>query len=474
MKKLLIAIYFLSVCFLPTACDFLNPTEVINPNLTDQSVIGTVGSAERWVIGLQRQNALVYNGIVDIAELGSDNYVNTETFFNQQFDGLTISYQDPDVNTAQFTIADLRQSAAFGIEEVFPADASAEVTDQAEMYFYRGWAKLLSGELFRRLPLEPDGPAVPSVDHLQSAITDFQQADQLVPGNASYQLALARVYYDLGNAAEASQHAQAAINIDPEFLRSVEYDALNAPTSDMQDALFDRGSFDDLQPLPRLDFLDPKYYGRSASEESPIYFQKIEEAHLIIAEAQLAAGQLAEAQATMKNIVALVQTRPLESFSDAAEDRTDDNPSSRPDSTIVEVRASPQDPFRAGLVLNRQGGEVSVPVVSGTSVTAAYIDTQNTLEGLLETLYLMRQEIFIAEGRRFIDLGIKMPVSETELLANSDIQQGEDIQALIPTFLPTDMDAIEFTPGSTQATIKYNLNRILVENRASAEVVPFF
>ncbi|NIQ53343.1 MAG: hypothetical protein GWN71_07850, partial [Gammaproteobacteria bacterium] len=43
----------------------------------------------------------------------------------------------------------------------------------------------------------------------------------------------------------------------------------------------------EMQPLPRLDFLDPKFLDFDA----PIAVAKAEEMHLIIAEARMAAGQ---------------------------------------------------------------------------------------------------------------------------------------------------------------------------------------
>ena len=53
-----------------------------------------------------------------------------------------------------------------------------------------------------------------------------------------------------------------------------------------------------------------------------------------------------------------------------------------------------------------------VPTISGTSVTAARIDAITTVDDGLYVLYLMRQEIFLAEGRRMADLGMRMPVAQ--------------------------------------------------------------
>ena len=36
-------------------------------------------------------------------------------------------------------------------------------------------------------------------------------------------------------------------------------------------------------------------------------------------------------------------------------------------------------------------------------------------DALLALIYLMRQEIFLAEGRRRSDLGIRLPISDVEI-----------------------------------------------------------
>lgn len=77
------------------------------------------------------------------------------------------------------------------------------------------------------------------------------------------------------------------------------------------------------------------------------------------------------------------------------------------------VRASSEDKFIEGLVLNRSKGLITVPAVSGTSVDA---DRMRNAFGkdFLELVYLLRQEVFFAEGRRFSDLGMRLPLCEVE------------------------------------------------------------
>ncbi len=465
-------VYALLLVALFSGCELFDPTQGIeNPNITLDKIVGRPGSTATWLNGQERELAIVYNALVVNLELASDNYVNTRTFFNQQFDGLTFSYQDATVNTLQFTIADLRQSAIAGLEIIVPRDALATNNQIAELYFHKGWAELLAGEIFVALPLTPGGVAATPTENLQAALSDFEEAESIVPDNVSYKLALARTYYALGDKVNAVAKANEALALSTTFTRTIAFDALNGPANTMQTALYDRGTFDDLQPLPRLDFLDPKYYSRGAGIASATYFQKIEEAHFIIAEAQLSNSQLANAQTTLKNLRALVATRTVETFNDTGEGRTELNPGSRPNINTVIVRASEDDPFRAGLVLTRSL-TTPVPVISGTSVTDAMIDGAATEDDALEILYLMRQEIFIAEGRRFFDLGLRLPVSEVEKLSNRNITTEQTV-GFAPAFVPTNMDAFTYDAGAGTCTITHNMNKVLVQNKTSNAVLPF-
>ncbi|MBC6411387.1 MAG: hypothetical protein GDA42_13220, partial [Ekhidna sp.] len=398
MKKIkILNLIFFTTLFI-NSCDLVDPTEVVNPNIIDSSIIGTPNSTPLWLVGLDRQMALTYNEILVIAALGSDNYVNTQTFFNQAFDRLDIRFNDGDVNALALDISDLRNSATVGIESVHPGDTESTDAQLAELYFYRGWAFLLGGELFKTLPAEGGGNALPSATHIANAIADFEAAEEIDGTNAGYKLALARAYYHIGDQTNAVIHANEAIAANPNYLRTVQYDPVNNPLgiidSEMQDALVDRGNFDDLQPLPSLDFLDPKAYRVSSTEDSQTPIQKIEEAHLILAEAQIADGNLTDAKTTMKAVITLVGTRPTATFSDKVEGRTNDAATStfnRPDKATVTVGFA-GEAQRAGLVLDRQAGNITIPTVSGTSLVDTDIDALATEDDHLEALYLMRQE----------------------------------------------------------------------------------
>ena len=84
---------------------------------------------------------------------------------------------------------------------------------------------------------------------------------------------------------------------EPDALRFARYDFTNNLENDIQLAMFGRPQ-NDLQPLPRLDFLDPKFSNTAEpnandDQEADIAYVKGEEAFLILAEAQLADGDLA-------------------------------------------------------------------------------------------------------------------------------------------------------------------------------------
>lgn len=474
MKKYVLII--LAAAFFLEACDLVDGTEVENPNLPLSEALGQPNVATSWVNGLNEQLASTYNNFAPTAELATDNYVNLETFFNQNVDGGTYRDIDDDFDDAQNEIAILREGAEFGLKTVLENDPDAVGTElEAEMHFHKGVANLLAGELFTALP--PDGAAAtagPST-FFNTAVQDFQNALSVDSTNVGYRILLARSLYNLGNQSEAVAAAQQAITDDSgdPFVRFVEFDGVNGPSNTLQDAVSDRGNFDDFQPLPRLDFLDPKYESRGDVEKN-IPIAKIEEAHLIIAEAQLADGNLIGARQTMKDVVALIgSSRPLEAFDEGAEDRgfEEEAKTNRPNSSSFVVRSDSSELFRSGLVLDRTSSTM-VPPISGTSVTDSIIDNALTNDELLTVLYLMRQEIFFGEGRRIFDLGIRWPVSETEALTNDNIQDS-DRQATIPGYLSPitdtapDMDAFTANFDTFEVTINTDYNKVIALQRGN-------
>ena len=234
---------------------------------------------------------------------------------------------------------------------------------------------------------------------------------------------------------------------------------------------------DSLQPLPSLDFLDPKYSFLSNERDQSTPFLKAEEAYFILAEAQLSDGDLSEAKTTLHNLIALINSRPTRIIDDTVEGRDQDFPGTRPDNSNVVVRYTGDVLYRSGLVIDRTIN-VTVPIVSGTSITDIIIDNLSTIDEALETLYLMRQEVFIAEGRRVVDLGIKYVIHENEQLLNPNIDASHPgLTGVVPPFIEsikTELDAFIYDANAGTCEILHNLNNILVANKSSNLVVPFF
>lgn len=468
MKKIVSKISLLAASALVIAgCEAVDPTEVINPNLAEDALIGQPNSADAWGRGLERQMALVSQENNVLAEIASDNYVNTQTFFNQFLDGLNVDYQDRDINDHQFDIARLGEMAAYGLETVLPQDPNGDADNESTFQFYKGVAHLYSAMYYRELPAEPEGQPLSRTAHLDAAIAAFTAANDAA-ANVGALIGIARAQYLKGDAPAAISAADAAIAADAagDYVMYINFDGQNGPTNTLQDALYDRGSFDDLQPLPSLDFLDPKYAFISANEDSPIALFKIEEAHLIKAEAQQSQGADPAAILTLTDLINLVDSRPLRSINDNVEQRTERNPGSRPDSTNVTVDG------RAGLVLYRGGAPVDIPSISGTSYAVADL-AGLTGDALLEMIYRIRQEVFIGEGLRAVDMGITFVMSENELLLNDNVSQA-DVAPDVPPFLDgIDVDAITYDEAAGTCTIDNDVTAIIVANKATDYVCPF-
>lgn len=467
-----------------SSCSLLDPMEVVNPNLTEDNILGTGSAMIPWINGMERQLALTYNEIVTGNEIASDNYVNTKTYFNQSFDGPVFNNTDNDIDDLLYAISRLRETAKYGLDVVKPSDESTTLDQEAELYFYKGLSHILLAEYFVSAPSVPNGTPVSPSEQIGLAIEDLKTALNITTNannEIGYNIALARAYHRVGDKANARIYANAAINQSSDYVRFVQYDGLNTPANEMQDALVDRGTFDDLQPLPRLDFLDPKYYAITASDDSKIPLLKIEEAHLILAEANLSDGisGLPLALTNIQNVLGIVDNRPKATFDDRVEGRTQDSPGSRPNKAGVTVAAGPGELQIPGLVLERQNPTVTVPTISGSSINSLNVTVANyaTIDAALELLYLVRQEIFFAEGRRFTDLGLRYPVSYDEIVSNPNINVGDPATiGQIPSFIPLakGMDAFTYDANAGTVVISTNMNKVLVANKSNPAIVPFF
>lgn len=470
-------------------CDLLDSSNVTNPNISEEEALNNPNPLQRWMRGLEAQMVTTLNNTLLYTVFATDNYENTQTFYNQEADNLNFLIDDSQINSMFFAQSELRESALFGKDEVAQREESPNPDFLAELDFYLGMSHLFLGEHFLNAPLEAEGEPASPEDHYARAISAFQDAIDSGSGDqTAYKLAQARAYYNDGNISEARARAQEVLDADPDFLRLRETDPLDGPSNALQTAMYDRETLNDLQPLPRLDFLDPKY-GAAGANDTPYVLLKAEEAHAILIEADLAEGNaLADIQNRMNALIDLAQSRGTRPVDETGEGRLRESPDEgidnwRPDRSEYEVRASEDDPFRQGLVLDRTAN-TEVPSVSGTSVTESMVDDISDMDEAWEMYYLLRQEIFIAEGRRFVTFGLKLPLPENELLVNDNIDEATATEFVIPDFIPDpprDMNAFTWTEEPEdvarderdvfQATIEINMNRQLANNRTS--VSPF-
>ncbi|MCL6220360.1 tetratricopeptide repeat protein [Zunongwangia pacifica] len=447
---------------------------VENPNVTEEVYLENPNAMRSWVVGLQRQLAVTTNTVTVNTAITSDNYYNNYTQYSKIFDRLQIDYYDTDVNNLQADIQELRAMAMYGLEVVLPADPVSTKEQEAYLYFCLGYADLLGGELFIGLPQNNYGEVESWEKLLQNAIVAFDEAMALETSaemNRVYTLLQARAYYNLGDRENAVQLASQLIG--QEVLYSVEFDGQNGVANEMQNATFDALP-NRLAPLPRLDFLDPKYYsvGTPATDQKTVAIAKVEEAYLILAEANLGKGDLAAAQSNLVQLLQVVKNRPVVMIDDSGETRNGGKREDYPNQSVP-VRFTKEGKYQEGYILNRQEGPIAAHTISGTKVTELDINSTSTIDDLLYLTYRLRQEIFISEGRRLSDLGIKFPVSQIEQLNNPNVSEEYTIPQ-IPSFLPAEsMDDFSVAEDGS-ITIVEDLNRLIIQNKSLPEVVPFF
>ena len=167
------------------------------------------------------------------------------------------------------------------------------------------------------------------------------------------QAALARTHRWRGDAAAASTAAQDVLDADPEYVFLQEYDAGSITNS--ANAFLVLRALQEMQPLPRLDFLDPKFLTREAG----IAVAKAEEMHLILAEIELAAGNVGPGRDALVDALNLALSRPATEFFDA-DPRLNADLTIRPRDANFEIRADADAPYVPGLVLERPGSTVQL------------------------------------------------------------------------------------------------------------------
>lgn len=456
------------------SCDLVTPDDIINPNVDENAFLHSDNPMQTWVNGTEKELALHMSDFVELMEILSDNYFNNYTRSSKVFDIPQLLYNDADVTALQRHVGALREMADYGLTTVAAADAKTTDADRFHLLWVKAYSHLLAGDFFRALPAQNGAAAVEWNDHLHAALDVLQQALPLAQNDddrAFVHTLAARAAHRLGNRQLAVTHASQALSFSGDLLHQVQFDSKNGVLNRAQEAIWS----DWFQPLPRLDFLDPKYYQMTSSDQCPITLAKAEENYLILAEAALASGNLNEAKAQLTALLSLVKARPVETgINDQLEGRYNGGLKAFPNDPSYRVQASPSDPLRPGLIIDRRPPMlIDIPYISGTSVTQAMIDALTDHDSALELLYLIRQEIFFAEGRRPADLGIRLPLCEVEAAHASN---GADYtQAWIPSFVPRNGGMDDFTIDSQAmtVTIAHNMNRIIATNAHTPDVAPF-
>lgn len=476
MKLFIKPIYFLaSTAMLMGSCEL---TEVTNPYVTEDRFIPSFQSLQTWLNGVRRQASTTVGTVVEFSELVSDNYFNNYTQSSKVFDDPQINYFDQDVANIQTAIHKLLEMSKFGLAELIPLQTEDADQEKAELLFYQAYAHILGADLYVGLPTEALGEVKSPDQLLESAIALLTEATALYTATGEKEactILLARCHYRLGNIQEAIRFAKQAI-VHPLSLKQVHYGTTNGPSNNFQSAIFS-STTNSFAPLPRLDFLDPKYFHQTANifeDEKPIAIAKAEEAYLILAEAQVAQLDISTARQTLKALLQnSVDKRPVIMLDDSKETRNGGNRKDYP-LTVVSVKFDANSAEVADLVRDRSADAIPAYSVSGTHITASDIDAVVSADDALYLIYLMRQEIFIAEGRRMTDLGIRFPVSQREQLSNSHVTDAH-LKAIIPDFIPTNRGLDDFTYDTSAGvvTMKYDMNKVLVEHKNSPYIMPF-
>lgn len=480
----LVAILVVAVAVVVGCGDFLDPTKVTNPQTTPEDLAQAREPTRVMLGGMRAQFARAVGSVATITENVSDNYSIHGT-------GLLADLDEPAevvpriIDGTDFATGvywnpqELRALADFVLDSIIPGDETATPAQIAEVEYYRGMALLLQAENFVAAPTGPDEAPSPGDQLLQAAISQLQAVTSTDPGSAfatRAQAALARAHRVAGNATEAVGHANDVLAADPGFLFVQGYDALPASVNNPPNIYTVQRALKEMQPLPRLDFLDPKFIGR----ESPIPVSKAEEMHLILAEAAMAGGDWAGGRESLAQALELALTRPVDIFFDD-DARNNADLSIRPRTSDMLVRSDPDSPFREGLVLDRPGN-IATPAVSGTSLDPDSIRAiaATEEESLLHALNLARQEILFLEGRRMSDLCIRLPMMLREVDTNPAVQDGDfGTRPFVPAFIPPrnemdlydppapyDEDDPDLPALTTEITILVDMNWVLAQSRA--------
>lgn len=456
-------------------CSFLDPSDTKNQQTTEDNLAEAAdGAAKPFVNGLELNFLQLVNTLPLVSDVMTDNYDNISTFLGGTVD-FPIEHRDG-TTRGYNNVHAIRALADFTIDVIVPGDKLATNRQKGLAFFYRGMSFMISAENWTKVPIAADTEPLNMTARLNLALADFDAALGFEPTLAArINIIKARTYRLLNDKTRALSSANAALAGASDFIYEAIYDPTSTTNAAYSFAL--NRNLHDIQPLPRLDFLDPKYLDLI----QPMPVAKTEEAHLIIAEIRLSDGDFAGAKQALADAITLAQSRQTGQFLDIdPRDRTDLTLDKLPTTPGTLVKASPTAPALPNLFIRVRGEDnfVTIPLVSGSSldpadVLAAPTATSADKIELLRILYLTRQEIFFLEGRRASDLGFRRSMTITEKEQNDTITDPEELDPVkgttiyIPSYMPEGgSDVIDkFTVSGNLVTILFDMNQILADNR---------
>lgn len=443
------------------ACDLIDPSKIENPQITAENLLENPnGGTTALVTGLRRYFSASVGVSAFIGDIVSDNLDNRTSFYANELSFprtikvTTFTYDDMYINAMR-----LKALADFGISTIIPNDVLSTNEQKAEVHFYRGLALVILAENFSNFPIVEKAPAVSAAEALRAALSSFNTSFSLTtqnPMKINCKLGLARAQRLLGDKTNAAAEANAALALPggATYVLAAQYDASNL-TATVHAAMVSRTT-NDIQPNPRLDFLDPKY----TTNTTTIPALKAEEAHLILAEVALANNDLAGTKTALKNAITTARARATVTYNDK------DSRLNRPNDPAMTIKADASSPAIAGLIQKRGGSSVVTAYpISGTYLTTAMIDTLTSKSSHIHTLYLLRQHIFFLEGRRMCDLGIRLPVPQRQLDGNANLSVGgAGTVVIVPDYIPPDDEMRQYSTAGTIVTVKWDMNKVIVAN----------
>ena len=249
MNKILILTAVTATTIGLNSCNLIEPNEVENPNITEETFLRGSNSMDTWVNGAEKTFALTVGTFCLHTEIISDNYYNNYTRESKVFDKPEINNNDQDAASMERGISKMCEAANFGLNKVQKYDKQTMEEHLSKLYLIKSYAFLLAGENFMALPVEQGGKVKTWKEQLNLALNTLDECSKYAKTDSAQALVhtlKARAYYRLGNADKAITESEAALSLSSKLLSTVKFDAANGVTNSIQDDIWKTM----YQPLP--------------------------------------------------------------------------------------------------------------------------------------------------------------------------------------------------------------------------------